>query len=261
MNSNLPGIIFSFETVPDSFEELTWRDELTRIITVASDSTCTNAFLGSLCRLRIDSMRAALATSPVPKPNPKPKKKAARKSRPPIAKMQAPVLTPVDGGSTHSPCAASELSYPHLPPLPWSYTSNAPEGHHEGTGFVYLHDANDRKIGTVWGRPDEKITLVRFLLDLTRSNLEGTLAPGFPLLADKPQNLPPLPWFYTTNAPEGHHEGKGFVYLHDADGRKIGTVWGKPDEKMATIQLVMDLSGSSMTSSSAHDFSALENAE
>jgi len=52
--------------------------------------------------------------------------------------------------------------------------------------------------------------------------------------------LPPLPWSYQTNALVGGHEGKGFVYLLDAGGRKIGTVWGSPDEKMATVELIMD---------------------
>jgi hypothetical protein len=40
------------------------------------------------------------------------------------------------------------------------------------------------------------------------------------------KNLPPLPWSYETNAPAGVHDGKGFVYLLDANGRKIGTFWG-----------------------------------
>ena len=56
------------------------------------------------------------------------------------------------------------------------------------------------------------------------------------------KHLPPLPWSYSTNAPAGQHEGKGFVYLLDANGRKIGTFWGNPDEKMATAQMVMDAS-------------------
>lgn len=54
------------------------------------------------------------------------------------------------------------------------------------------------------------------------------------------KNLPPLPWSYSTNAPAGVHEGKGFVYLLDADGRKIGTVWGKPDEKLAVAEVICD---------------------
>jgi hypothetical protein len=53
-------------------------------------------------------------------------------------------------------------------------------------------------------------------------------------------HLPPMPWSYETNAPVGQHEGKGFVYLLDADGRKIGTVWGKPDEKLAVIEFICD---------------------
>ncbi len=55
-------------------------------------------------------------------------------------------------------------------------------------------------------------------------------------------SLPPLPWSYETNAPVGQHEGKGFVYLLDANGRKIGTVWGNPDEKLAVVKLIMDAS-------------------
>lgn len=52
--------------------------------------------------------------------------------------------------------------------------------------------------------------------------------------------LPPLPWSYETNARVGEHEGSGFVYLLDASGRKIGTVWGKPDEKLAIVELICD---------------------
>lgn len=54
------------------------------------------------------------------------------------------------------------------------------------------------------------------------------------------KHLPPLPWSYETNAPVGQHEGKGFVYLLDATGRKIGTVWGKPDQKLAVVELICD---------------------
>lgn len=55
-------------------------------------------------------------------------------------------------------------------------------------------------------------------------------------------HLPPVPWSYETNAPVGVHDGKGFVYLLDANGRKIGTVWGKPDEKLAVAELICDAS-------------------
>lgn len=54
------------------------------------------------------------------------------------------------------------------------------------------------------------------------------------------KTLPPLPWSYETNALVGRHDGTGFVYLLDANGRKIGTVWGTPDEKLAIVELIMD---------------------
>lgn len=53
-------------------------------------------------------------------------------------------------------------------------------------------------------------------------------------------NLPPLPWTYQTSAHPGQHEGAGFVYLVDANGRKIGTFWGRPEEKIAIAELVID---------------------
>jgi hypothetical protein len=67
------------------------------------------------------------------------------------------------------------------------------------------------------------------------------------------KHLPPLPYSYETNAPEGVHEGKGFVYLLDADGRKIGTVWGKPDEKLALATLICDASDKALEDERASD--------
>ncbi len=55
-------------------------------------------------------------------------------------------------------------------------------------------------------------------------------------------SLPPLPWSYQTNAAPGAHEGNGFVYLLDANGRKIASLWGKPAEKLAVAELVCDAS-------------------
>lgn len=52
--------------------------------------------------------------------------------------------------------------------------------------------------------------------------------------------LPRLPWSISTNDPVGRPTGSGFVYLLDANGRKIGTFWGSADEKMATAQLVTE---------------------
>lgn len=54
--------------------------------------------------------------------------------------------------------------------------------------------------------------------------------------------LPPLPWSYETNARTGAHEGNGFVYLLDATGKKIGTVWGTPDQKLAVVEAICDAS-------------------
>jgi hypothetical protein len=54
--------------------------------------------------------------------------------------------------------------------------------------------------------------------------------------------LPPLPWSYSTNAQVGHHDGSGFVYLLDANGKKIGTVWGNPDQKLAVAEMICDAS-------------------
>ncbi len=54
--------------------------------------------------------------------------------------------------------------------------------------------------------------------------------------------LPPLPWSYQTSAAAGTHEGNGFVYLLDANGRRIATLWGKPAEKLAVAELVCDAS-------------------
>lgn len=53
-------------------------------------------------------------------------------------------------------------------------------------------------------------------------------------------SLPPLPWSYQTNAPMGKHEGSGFVYLIDANGRKIAALWGNSEEKIATAKLITD---------------------
>jgi len=51
------------------------------------------------------------------------------------------------------------VATPALPPAPWGWECNGPAGSPMGSGFVYLLDANGRKIGTVWGRPAEKVAL------------------------------------------------------------------------------------------------------
>ena len=55
-------------------------------------------------------------------------------------------------------------------------------------------------------------------------------------------DLPPGPYEYATTAPLDGHHGKGHVYLLDATGRKIGVVWGKPDEKLALVNAIIDVS-------------------
>jgi hypothetical protein len=55
-------------------------------------------------------------------------------------------------------------------------------------------------------------------------------------------NLPPLPWSWEDQGFVGRPLGHGFIYLLDANGRKIGTFWGKPAEKVAIANLVVEAS-------------------
>lgn len=60
---------------------------------------------------------------------------------------------------------------------------------------------------------------------------------------DQPQfsaHLPRGPFKYMTTAPRGGHEGKGQVYLLDADGKKVATLWGSPDQKLAIAEFMID---------------------
>ena len=54
-------------------------------------------------------------------------------------------------------------------------------------------------------------------------------------------NLPPGPYGYETVQREGgsDHPGAGRVYLTDANGRKIASMWGKADEKIALADLII----------------------
>ncbi len=51
--------------------------------------------------------------------------------------------------------------------------------------------------------------------------------------------LPPGPFRWTTTAYPGDHDGIGHVYLHDRIGRKIASIWGKPDEKVALANFIV----------------------
>lgn len=52
-------------------------------------------------------------------------------------------------------------------------------------------------------------------------------------------DLPPLPWSWEDNGFVDRPLGHGFVYILDANGRKIGTIWGKPHEKVAVANLII----------------------
>ena len=49
-------------------------------------------------------------------------------------------------------------------------------------------------------------------------------------------SLPPLPWTYQTVTREGLSEG--CIDIFDADGRKIASLWGTLDEKLAMAELI-----------------------
>ena len=58
----------------------------------------------------------------------------------------------------------SKLEHGHnLPPLPLSYELNQKKGNPDGVGFVYILDANGRKVASIWGRPAEKIALAELI--------------------------------------------------------------------------------------------------
>ncbi len=57
------------------------------------------------------------------------------------------------------------------------------------------------------------------------------------------EKLPPGPYQYETTAPVGEHHGKGHVYIVDATGKKLCSVWGAPDVKMAIADLIITARG------------------
>lgn len=70
---------------------------------------------------------------------------------------------------------------------------------------------------------------------VTRDADTGVLAN---LAPDIKRDLPPGPYSYQTITPKGRPEGGGHVYLVDANGRKIGCVWGVASEKLAIARLL-----------------------
>jgi hypothetical protein len=51
--------------------------------------------------------------------------------------------------------------------------------------------------------------------------------------------LAPGPWSYETTAAPGTPDGNGHVYIVDATGRRIASLWGPARVKMATAQLMI----------------------
>lgn len=51
--------------------------------------------------------------------------------------------------------------------------------------------------------------------------------------------LPPGPYEPMVTARPGEHIGSGHVYLVDSNDRKIASLWGTPDEKIALANLII----------------------
>jgi len=71
------------------------------------------------------------------------------------------------------------------------------------------------------------------------------------------EHLPPRPWSFMSITPQGKPLGNGHVYLLDANGRKIASLWGNADEKIATAELVCDAANGPDFKPSAEDLGRL----
>lgn len=49
-----------------------------------------------------------------------------------------------------------------------------------------------------------------------------------------------LPLDYMITARPGEHEGSGHVYIVDANGKKLASLWGPKETKIAMAQLILD---------------------
>ena len=54
-----------------------------------------------------------------------------------------------------------------LPPGPYAMATTQPDNW--GAGHVYLRDANDRNIASIWGKPDEKMALINFIIEAEKA--------------------------------------------------------------------------------------------
>lgn len=52
--------------------------------------------------------------------------------------------------------------------------------------------------------------------------------------------LPPGPWSWEDNGLAGRPLGHGHVYLLDRNGRKIAAIWGRPEEKIAIADFIVE---------------------
>lgn len=53
------------------------------------------------------------------------------------------------------------------------------------------------------------------------------------------KHLPPGPYAFHTTALPGQPIGNGHVYLVDANGRRIASIWGKGEEKIALVEMII----------------------
>lgn len=61
-----------------------------------------------------------------------------------------------------------------------------------------------------------------------------------------PVGLPPGPYQLETTRPE-LEPGAGHIYLVDANGRKIASIWGSPAEKISLVNFIIDTEERSRT--------------
>ena len=51
--------------------------------------------------------------------------------------------------------------------------------------------------------------------------------------------LPPKPFSWITTARPGEHDGTGYVYVLDSRCRKIASLWGNRNEKVAMAEMIV----------------------
>lgn len=52
--------------------------------------------------------------------------------------------------------------------------------------------------------------------------------------------LPPGPFLYQTTALPDKHDGAGHVYIVDATGRKVASIWGPKESKIALAEMIVE---------------------